>query len=526
MCGWAFELLCSHSVGIGLDFRRFFHRYCAAFGDRPGRCIRDHPSSCKGDELDKCQRFKGIRINNQSAHDVLCQGECRRLIWDEESYRSVSGARAVALEIDNSHNKLIYCRASADTLAISHVSSHGQGGRPEAGHGFNQCLHQRYVLIAKSLGCDSYWMDTPCIPEDHKLRHEAIENINRIFEQSKATLVCDNDLMDIDASNLSIENRELILGTVIVCDWNPRAWTFLEAFRGREIFYILCKDNVIVPLIETVEIVHSQGSIDIALLLLSVPHLLPPDIKKHFLIPQPSPFVTGFLTVETGGSLLSHRAASRPGDDLVIWGLLLDDTVYKNARAFWKSMEGHTLPTSFLFSSVPRLKTRGLRWAPSSPITQSVQIRRNGPKIRLLAFDGVESERGLVQKEGFLARWLFYDLVGPCTGAATVSSILKINVDPEDQLCRANLREICRRYLRGYLWGALLRPVSSRAYKDPAPNRGNRSRTLIVVCATNRRVAWPWETDDYIYWQWRGVYEWDMVEPLPNFVFTEDVLLV
>lgn len=526
MCGWAFELLRSDPICIGIDFRRFFLRYSMAFGHRLGRCVRDHHASCKGDEPDKCQRFKGMQIENQSLHDVACQGDCGRLTWDEESYRSISGARAVVFEISQDRKKLIYRQASADTLAVSHVWSHGQGGRPEAGHGFNLCLHRWYVSIARSLGCDSYWMDTPCIPEDHKLRREAIENINQVFEQSKATVVCDKDLMDIDASNLSMEVRELILGTVIVCDWNLRAWTFLEAFRGRESIYILCKDNLVVPLRETVEIVHRQGSIDIALLLLSVPHLLPPQGKKSFKVSSLAPFVSGFLTIETGGSLLSHRAASRPGDDIVIWSLLLDDTVYKNAKTFWKSRNTQSLSTSFLVSSAPRLKKQGLSWAPSSPTAQLIQTRPNGPKTRLLAFDGMESDVGLVSKDGFLAKWLMYDFIGPYTGANKLSSVLKIDVDPEDGSCCANLHEIRRRYLKGNLWGALLRPLDSRTYSDPAPNRGDTSKTLVVVCATNKRFSCIWETDERIHWQWKGVYEWDMAEPLPKFIFTKDVLLV
>ena len=524
MCGWAFELLRSNPICIGLDFRRFFLRYSMKFGDRTGRCLRDNHASCNGDEPSKCQRFKGMRIENQSLHHDICPGDCGRLTWDEESYRSISGARAVALEIADSRKKLLYRQASADTLAISHVWSHGQGGRPEAGHGFNHCLHRRYVSIATSLGCDSYWMDTPCIPEDHKLRREAIENINFVFEQSKATIVCDKDLMEIDASNLSIEVRELILVTVMVCDWNIRAWTFLEAFRGRESIYILCKDGVIVPLRETIELVHRQGSIDIALLLLSVPHLLPPFVTKDFKQRSLSPSVNGFLAAEVAGSLLSHREASRPGDDIVIWSLLLDDTVYKNARTFWKSRRA--IFTSFLVSSAPRLTEKGLGWAPSSPAAQLVRMRSNGPQTRLLAFDGSDSELGLVVKDGFLAKWLMYDFTGPCVGIKRFSSFMDLEMEPDDQSCPTNLREIRHRFLKGYLWGALLRPVENRSYANPARYRGDMSKTLVVVCATNKRVRCPWENDERIHWRWRGVYEWDMGEPLPKFVYTEGVLLV
>ena len=405
MCGWAFELLRNDPICIGLDFRRFFFRYSIAFGARSGRCLSDHRASCKGDEPGKCQRFSGMRIENQSLHNDVCQGDCERLIWDEESYRSISGARAVALEVSDSRKELIYCQASTKTLAVSHVWSHGQGGRPEAGHGFNHCLHRRYVSIARSVGCDSYWMDTPCIPEEHKLRREAIENINQIFEHSKVTVVCDKDLMGIDASNLSREVCETIIGTLMVCDWNLRAWTFLEAFRGRKNLYIVCKENVLVPLKKIFGIVCRQGSIEIASLVLCAPHLLQYDPKERSPAPRSrnDRFPHGFLHIGAAGSFLSHREASRPGDDIVIWSLLLNDTVYQDAKAFWKSRQGDVLGTSFLVSSVPRLEEKGLGWAPSSPTAPLVEIRSNGRQTRLLAFDGMDSLAGIIQKDGFRA---------------------------------------------------------------------------------------------------------------------------
>lgn len=532
MCGWAFELLRSDPVCLGLDFRRFYRRYALAFGHRPGRCIRGERASCIGNDSDKCQRFKGMHIENQSAHNSGCKGDCGRLTWDEKSYRSVSGARAVSFG-KSSRGTLIYCQASGDTLAVSHVWSHGQGGRPEVGYGINDCLHRRYVSLAKSLGCDSYWMDTPCIPNDHVLRDEAIQNINSVFENSKATLVCDRDLMDINVADLSVKVRELLVVTAIVCDWNLRAWTFLEAFRGRDSIYLLCKDNAIVPLKETVDIVHRDGSIDIALLLLTIPHLLPPSVRKDYTNVSFPTHVMAFLSVETSGSLLSHRAASRPGDDIVIWSLLLKDDVYKNAEAFWKSrtsIEGRGLHTSFLISSAPRLKTRGLRWAPSSPTAQLRQYRSDSSKRRFLAFDGYESEMGRITKDGFEASWFLYDFVGPCMCAKRLSSILDIDVDHEDQACHTNLQIIRRRYLRGYLWGALLRPLDASSSRNPAPNRGDSSKIMVAVCATNLRTCWTWGDkfgigDDKIRWTWRGVYEWDMAEPLPKFRRTSEVIL-
>ena len=47
MCGWAFELLRNNPICIGFDFRRFFFRYSAAFGDRLGRCLRADRASVR-----------------------------------------------------------------------------------------------------------------------------------------------------------------------------------------------------------------------------------------------------------------------------------------------------------------------------------------------------------------------------------------------------------------------------------------------------------------------------------------------
>lgn len=72
--------------------------------------------------------------------------------------------------------------------------------------------------------------------------------------------------------------------------------------------------------------------------------------------------------------------------------------------------------------------------------------------------------------------------------------------------------------------GTLLRPALG--IDDPAPDQGDINRTFVVVCATNRIFKYPFDKDPSFGWQWRGVYEWDMAEPLPKFVWTKDVLLI
>lgn len=534
VCGWAFELIRTNRCAIGLDFRNFFQRFSATFPDRPGRCIPGQHASCKGEESDKCQRFRGMEIENQAAHHGRCRGGCKRLIWDRASYVSVAGSRAVTLANEDAQEKLLYCPTSDRTLAISHVWSHGQGGRPELG--LNRCLHQRYVTLAKSLDCDSYWMDTPCIPEDHKLRWEAIMKINEIFENSKATLVCDRDLMSIDATELTVDVCERILVTIMVSDWNLRAWTFLEAVRGRHNIYILCKDQTIVSLRETALMVYRLGSIDIALLTLAIPHLLPAEKSKEVLrLRHPhSKKNLGSMTMETGGSHLSHREASRPGDDIVIWSLLSGDNVFYDAEAFWKSRIGGIVYSSFLFSSAPRLKTRGFRWAPSSPTAKLLVNQMNGSKYRLLASNGKDSELATITEDGLFCDWLIYRCTGGLKGSHFNSWKFRIRMALMQPKCQKNLHCIREKFLQHYVWGALLRPSTSGTRNvNPATHRNDSGTTVVAVCATNDRIVSApnarglglgW--DDRIRWTWRGIYEWDSTEPLPEFTKVYEILVV
>lgn len=532
MCGWAFELLRNHPVCIGMDFRRFHRRYSEAFQNHPSRCIADNSeSSCKGYQRSSCQRFKGMFIENQSAHDLGCLRDCERLTWDEKSYRSISGARAVSINDGTGfETKITYCEASKNTLAVSHVWSHGQGGRPEGPHGFNRCLHRRYMSIAKLLGCTSYWMDTPCIPEDHELRAESISKINEVFMQSKVTLVCDRDLMEIDVTDLSINVRERILVTLIVCDWNLRAWTLLEAFRGREAIYLLCKDNAVVPLKETIEIVLHHGSIDVGFLLLTVPHLLPSRSKRHFR-PIDIQHVSGYLSVENSGSLLSYREASRFGDDIVIWSLLLEEQVFKDAESFWRSREGMTIKTGYLLSSAPRLGVRGLSWAPSSPTVHPLTDTSSISTSRLLIHGGVESGSGTITRDGLLADWLMYEFAEP--GMARMMSRAMATIGymelGSEKFCRSNMSRIRKKYLKGYRWGCLLRPIRYRVDAgagryEPVVNYVDTSKILVVVCAVKNRIFSL--RDRRVLWEWKGIYEWDLTEPLPKLERTKDVLLV
>lgn len=315
MCPWALSLIRSRRTNAGLDVRRLLCRYQAQFGDEHPRCIPVTRSQCKGNSPEECERFLTCQPEEQHfAHDKYCDVQkCRQIQWDEVSYRNSPSPRAVLVKPTpkDQQYRLTYCRAGSGTLAVSHVWSHGQGGRPE--DGINSCLHRRYSTLATLYCCESYWIDTACIPEDSILRTEAIKKINTVFQDSKITLICDKDLMAIDIPNAEdLQRWEIIISTFLVCDWNIRAWTLLEAVKGKRQLYILTKSNHAVNFLDGVSLLARSGPLDLVVSLSAVDYLLPSPASN----PQT------LANFEEVGHVLSHRHASREGDDIAIWSLL------------------------------------------------------------------------------------------------------------------------------------------------------------------------------------------------------------
>ena len=533
MCSWAFELLRTNKLSGALDFRRFHQRFTTQFGRLPARCLKSDMRACDGRSPYTCTRFVGAKIQNQSMHDLdYCAGDsCVKLVWDEESYRAASGGRAVSLTRTDT-KYLRYVSASQRTLAVSHVWSHGQGGRPETG--FNTCLHLRYARIARAAGCDSYWMDTPCIPQDHQLRREAILQINSVFMICKVTLVCDRDLMVIDVSTPTIEISESILVTILVCDWNLRAWTMLEAFKAYRNIHVLCKDNQITSLAENLARVHLEGSIDVGVTFLAADHLIPRSHRSHWynLIETEAEANMGgdpgatnsensqdereagwsayrSLHIDKAGTFLNHRHASRPGDEIVIWSLLCTDKVFDRAEDLWAAFVGWKLNTIFLISSAPRIQNcKGLSWAPIRP--NPPPLLDGSPPIEdyCIAQD-MQSEQAAISKEGLRGKWFVsqFQALRHKSGARESGSI---GSPPDSKRQCLKITEI---YLGSHKWGALLQAATMRpGNPSPIQYTGPSSGRVVAVVAS----------DDCSSWVWRGVYTWNVdLEPLPGFVLQE-----
>ena len=517
MCSWAFELLRTEPICLSVDFRTFYQRYSELWGNAAARCQKDSPVSCNGNDPDGCWRFKGMVVQNQSAHDWECPQQCPKLAWDQCLYRTVSGSRAVTTvleKVTDQNRQLKYCSASERTMAISHVWSHGQGGRPD--EGVNSCLHRRYAQIATKLGCDSYWWDAACIPEDHELRSEAIQNINSTFSNSKVILVCDRDLMSIDISNPTIQIKESILATVLVCDWNIRAWTFLESLRGRHNIRLLCNNNATISFREIVQDVADFGSIDLGILGFTVPHMLPEN--------------AGYIDTwsrEEIGQVLSCRPASRQGDDVVIWSLLVTGEAYESPEKLWRHnvrIPDDAVQTGFLLSSAPRLGTRGLSWAPCTPYFKPQPENLSGGVPLFRASRGLDTWPGFITDKGLEAAWQVYEF--------DVSNVIRTSFkEPTlngNQI--AALEKISSLYLRDSDWGALLRTMSNistfeRDRETATKYNGLIKGTLVAVLGCNGQSRPSQKPAQDRGWRWKGVFEWDEHISLPQFAEEVDFLI-
>ena len=230
-------------------------------------------------------------------------------------------------------------------------------------------------------------------------------------------------------------------------------------------------------------------------------------------------------------------------------------TVFYSAEGFWKSMQGLAFQISakpgavfssaasikigYLVSSAPRLKTRGLGWAPASP---GLDFSAKPEQDYIDGFDGGPSEAGYITTDGLVADWLLCKISGSDFWSMVSSMAARFSKQsPESQFPR-NLAIIRWRYLQGYRWGAILWPIQegfgSKWWEDGTRTR----RTTLVVCGTNEtkgsvverytynnsiptRDKWD-ENKEAVGWEWRGIHVWDNAEPLPRWVSAKKFLIV
>lgn len=320
--------------------------------------------------------------------------------------------------------------------------------------------------------------------------------------------------MKIDVSSISVKLLESILATALVCDWNLRAWTFLESFRGRHQIHLLCKDNRTINFRDLCIKIHNYGGIDMAIFILNLGHMLPRRVGR---VPRldnslEADFGT-YLQREIAGSHLSYRPASRKGDHIVIWSLLTGNVKFDLAEDLWLThMSEHRIYTGFLVSSAPRSKKNGLSWLPTTPYfkASSQSYREAHGPIR--AFNGTDSMPDDFTDKGLRADWLVYEFD---TSELAASEGIARNV-------KAELMDIVQLHLRSIRWGALLRPRINFSTFALEPDLSLKHKeyiegTVLAVvgsCSATRPSQIPAEEGG---WTWKGIYVWSEDVQLPNF---------
>lgn len=323
--------------------------------------------------------------------------------------------------------------------------------------------------------------------------------------------------MTIDISDSGMAAYETVLATLLVCDWGIRAWTLLEAIRGRKGLFVLCCYNRCVNLHELLKMVHNDGRMDLINLFVARDYLLPPAVTSDLEIfgllirnEEDKALEDGFVNIGTAAALLSHRHATRDGDDLLIWSLLLGDIEDENPIAMWKRQVGNSIPTGTLVSSAQRIQGHpGLGWTPFTPTAvQRASGQRTNSKV-YPAHDGHETFNGLITKEGLRAKWLTY--VFPVVlMASSVDQQTMQGCGPPKPIV-----DLAEQYLHEYERGALLQSMPSRGPRTvPVGYRGSLG-WLLVVCGSH----------DEITWEWKGFYEWDASIALPPFSIREIVII-
>lgn len=409
--------------------------------------------------------------------------------------------------------------------------------------GFNSCLHDRFKRVAIKLSCSSYWMDTPCIPRDHKLRKDEIAHINSVFLESKVTLVCDRDIMMMDLADPDLETMESILATLFVCDWNVRAWTFLEAMRATNI-HLLGRDDTTVRLRDIIETVWSHGDISLVNLLLSTPHLIPAPNYYRVSDFQGNEKLE-LLSVDQAASVLNNRHASREDDDIVIWSLLCNEAPSHTAAEFWTSIQTRELPfevsTAFLVSDAPRVRgVPGLSWAPVRPNLPG-ELAYHDDQGDFFTLNGANCVQGVPRPLGLYAQWrIAYFRVGSGPGSSSSQS----EGDPGssrssyDPATRKYLDYLASRHLKGYRWGAVVQPApdarhhldlgqilpKKKAKKGDVAS-SNKASVLVAILGTKDAVIQPLaiprklaNNPNASKWTWITVHRWQTDEvQMPKF---------
>jgi hypothetical protein len=335
--------------------------------------------------------------STSTGHQHCTADHCERNLIDTETYtqkhctnschcRLVKPALATVLEIlDAGYIPVV--RFSANTrslelagihptdknagyIAFSHVWADGLGSNTETGLPACQ-LHRFHKLADSRLQNGAwFWIDGLCVPKQEPYRGKAIQLMRLTYQNAVGVIVLDEGL-----AKLSLKSSELEIGwSIFASGWFGRLWTYQEGF-----------------LPPWVDIELGDGLADLDTVIQKIDNVYH-DCKAN---PFPAVFVRGLIavlekarpldnrhheslisrrTVDLFGAM-TRRRTSRPDDQLLVLGLLLDVDIQPlmdlRGEDRWQAfyLRLGRIPWTVVFDQRYKLQISPFNWAPSTWIS-------------------------------------------------------------------------------------------------------------------------------------------------------------
>lgn len=351
---------------------------------------RDH-SQCNNDV---CSATQYDMSGRTAVHRCLGR-DCGMLGVDDEAMKAAFDDGHIGLlDIRGEHDPptmnidVVSSQHQPTYIALSHVWADGLGN--PAANALPRCQLAYVASIMRQLEIEAggerllLWLDTLCCPvTSPRHRQRCLLAMRQIYKNARHVLILDAQLGTFNAADLeSVE----ICARLIFSGWMRRLWTLQEGALAQKL-WIQLKDRVIdldrverdVDHIYRTRFIHNQ----LALILVSGLKRL-----RNFGYNGRSRHTPDVVDLKMA---LPSRSVSVPSDEALCLctcmnldqRAVVEAAVDDRMAMFWNTMltADRTVPNSILFFTGPRLRRRGLRWAPSSFLGSVEFLALSRPKV-------------------------------------------------------------------------------------------------------------------------------------------------
>ena len=336
----------------------------------------------------RCQRtfcsYRLRRLGDQKPHhdNSHCPGTCAMQVFDEGKLVSLLRAGKIPGIRQHTHpghgrKYEIVDTAGRRYVAISHVWSHGLGNSSQ--NSLWSCQLEQLFAKLSALGESNalLWIDTILVPHDPVKKPLALPKMKNVYSNACKVLVIDSRLTKVGDRRFE-QGLHLLLS-----EWMTRLWTLQEG-RLTSSLYIQFR-NKAVPWTEFQDIAppidDPTGIFHECYACISIP------LRATFAIRER--LSDRLLDVATS---LTSRSATVLEDEPIVLDTLLNLNLVSESHI--PTMEDiylalREVPKDFLFTQKSRLDRKGLRWAPSTLMEQSIFPSYNGSEPAIRTEDGL-----------------------------------------------------------------------------------------------------------------------------------------